>query len=164
ARPHPWRLACALAIEDDAEGHAAVLQVVPEGLARVEASALGSSPPDGDDVLEALREPRHRLVHAADLLLGEVEETLLGETLEALAVLALHVLAVELLAHERLHEVLEVAQAAGEILVEAPGRLGCRAGEAPAQLLQLRAEAPQAGRPGEPLREAPFLEAVLGLA
>src|SRR4029077_13424304 len=128
------------------------------------AAALGPPPPDGDDVLQALREARDRLVHAADLLLGEVEEALLGEALEALAVLALHVLAVELLAHERLHQVLEVAQAAGEILVEASGHLGRRAGEAAAQLLQLRAEVAQAERAGQRVREAPFLEAVLDLA
>src|SRR5262249_60981217 len=116
--------------------------------AGVEGPALGPPPPDGAAVAEPLGELRHRLLHPPDLFLREVEEALLGEVLQPLAVLALDVLAVELLADHGLHQVLEIAQPARQVLVELAGNVRRRAGQLAPEPLQLAAELAEAARSG----------------
>src|SRR5262249_19560727 len=105
-----------------------------------------------------------RLLHAAHFVLGEVEEALLGERLQALSVLAVDVLPVELLADRRLEQVLQVAHAAVDVLLEPLVHLLGLAGELTPHAVELVADVVQAERTGERVGEAPFLEAVLDLA
>ena len=163
AEHHDLRLVLALVVEDDAERHAAVLQVAAQGGARVEPPPLGAPPPDRHDIAQALRELVDRLLHPPDLVLGEIEEALLGEILQALPILTLHVLAVELLAHGALDEVLQVTQAARQILVESPGHVGVRPGQIAPEPVELAAEIAEAERLCHRVAEAALLEAVLDL-
>src|SRR5262249_49796963 len=161
AEHHDLRLVLALAVEEEPERDSAVLQVLAQRPARVEAAAAGLLPPHGDDVLPALRELRHRLLHPAHLLLRAVREAPLRHGLEALAIAAIDVLAVELLANHRLQHVGQVLHATVEERAEAAAGLGVEASERALQALHLAREAAEAERARDRVAELALLEPVL---
>src|SRR5579863_5514139 len=118
AQDYHLRLLAPALLEAQLERHAAVLQVVAQRALDIEAALLGVLAPHREHVLEALRQPRHRLLHAVELFVAQVVEALVGELVEPLLLARLEVALLALHPHVAPDDVLQRLQPAVEIFLQ----------------------------------------------
>ena len=63
----------------DVKRHAAILQVLAQGLLDIEAAARRFFAPDRKAVFQPLRQSRHGIVHAPDIILSVERKALIGQ-------------------------------------------------------------------------------------
>ena len=117
-----------------------------------------------DDVLEPLGELQDRFLHAAHLVLGQVEEALLCESLHPLPVAPVDVLTIELLADGAFSM---SARSCIRRSRNAPRRFPVSGSSPPKRAFEpfhLPAERPEPERRSQRMRELPFLKAMLDVA
>ena len=117
-----------LGIQDNLEGHPAILEVFPQRLLEVEPAALGPLAANRDHVLEPLRQLGHRLLHFPNFVLGQIIETLIRQAAHLLLVPQLGILLLQLGPHEAANHMGEVLEAAVQIGTQLLNLLGTEPG------------------------------------